>query len=519
MSHTESGDIDEIGIQSPREREWAREFTAPEDLETAAMCARAPKCMVRESRRRAASSDIIVVNHALLLTHLLTPASVLPDAGAIVIDEAHVLPEVAMRALEHRASPSRFRTAISRVAGGADPLRLRRLGAIADRLAEQPASSFREHLDRLRAAILTARTVGEHFFGELEAKSLPNGDVRYDRRAAESQTLPGSVDALLLAIRDVIEPATRLTEILVRRPPDGEEEEELILSFAAAVGGVGAFLESLRFTVEVPDDGYVYWQERDPEPALVAVPLNPGEHLAAKLLDEHDTVLLTSATLAAGGDFGHFLNRLGTTPEATDTLAVDTPFPLNEQVLALAPPMPAPNHPRYDEAVAGAVADLAVATRRNMLVLLTSHRTLRAVHADLEKRLPRDLTLLGQGIDGDRATVSDMFRRARGAVLLGTSSFFEGVDFPGEELELLVLTRLPFPVPSDPVVAARCADRGVFVILDSRIRSARYRGRFLSALPVDVSAPESLDEAVSMAGEWFDIGAPAPQTFQGEAHS
>ena len=203
--------------------------------------------------------------------------------------------------------------------------------------------------------------------------------------------------------------------------------------------------------------------------------------------------------------------------------------------------MPAPNHPRYDAAVAGAVAETAIACRQNMLVLLTSHRMLRTVHAELSHRLPSDIPLIGQSIDGDRTTVSEMFRRSRGAVLLGTSSFFEGVDFPGDELEVLVLTRLPFPVPADPVVAARCeeveaggssafgsymipeavlrfrqgfgrlirrtTDRGVFVILDSRIRSARYRGRFLSALPVNVAVPESLDEAVTMSGEWFELGA------------
>jgi ATP-dependent DNA helicase DinG len=251
---------------------------------------------------------------------------------------------------------------------------------------------------------------------------------------------------------------------------------------------------------------------------------------------------VTSATLSAGGDFSYFLSKLGLDPRATASLAVGSTFDFGSQVLGLAPLSTPPDAPAFPSEVARAVAELVRRVGRKILVLFTSHALLREVHAHLQAELPPSAAVvLGQGVDGQREHVTRAFRSPGRAVLLGTASFWEGVDFPGEELEVLVLTRLPFPVPGDPLVEAQCekieaegesaftklmvpeavlrfrqgfgrlirrsTDRGVFLVLDGRIRTAGYRERFRDALPIPLLDTDDVEEAVRRASAWFETGA------------
>lgn len=533
IARTQTGDLEEIDTSGREEAEWLRALAAPEDLETGVLCNRHTPCFLRESRRIAAQSHVVIVNHALLLTHHFKGARVLPDYDVLIVDEAHTLGRVAQQTLERRASPARVRQAIARLTGGSDLSLLARARALLERRHPGEAGDM---VAPILENLAAARRLGDVFFRELHGR-LGTSERRYGRRDAESGLFEGALDPFLDALDVVVREGTRVCSSLMVSDLDGEEDEETVATFAGAVTQAAELLGTLRFNVEVPDGGFVHWYE--PEPALCAVPLAPGRDLAERLHSATDRVLFTSATLASGADFGHFLDGVGLDRETCETLQTDTPFDLAAQVLALTTTMPLPTEPGFPAALAEALARLGREIHRKALVLLTSHRLLRDVHARLSVLLEGEpVQLLGQGIDGQREAVTDRFRGAHRAMLLGTSSFWEGVDFPGEELELLVVTRLPFPVPSHPVVAARCeaieatgrssftrlmlpeaalrlkqgfgrlirrgSDRGVFVILDHRIRTARYRDTFTATLPVPVRETETIDELVSAASRWLD---------------
>jgi len=551
---TRTGDLEEFGARDGEEWGWLRELAAPQDLEEGVLCQRVNQCFLRESRRRAAQSGLVVVNHALLLTHHLTPAQILPEYDVLIVDEAHTLPQVATRTLERRASPARLRAMLARLGGGADLRLLERARLLLESSANLPpdilagsGGAIRPDeataaTGRVADALRTVRGVGDAFFRDV-SRSLGEEERRFGRREAEEGVLGPTLDAFVTGLSDLMAASMQLAGLLARVPVTRESDEETVVQVTGATTEVAEFLDTLRFTVETPDESYVYWYEGRPEPALVAVPLEPGERLFEELFSRVSRCVLTSATLATGRRFDHFIREVGLSPDVVETAQVGSPFDLERQVRALAPRVPGPSEPGFEASTVDVTAALARAVPRKMLVLFTSHGHLRAVRSGLDRALRgEDVTLLAQGVDGSRERVTRDFRRARRAVLLGTASFWEGVDFPGEELEVLVVARLPFPVPTNPIVEARCerleasgvspfgafmlpeavlrfrqgfgrlirrrTDRGLFVILDPRIITARYRGRFSAALPVPVEVLDGASEVADAARAWF----PDPET-------
>jgi Rad3-related DNA helicase len=257
---------------------------------------------------------------------------------------------------------------------------------------------------------------------------------------------------------------------------------------------------------------------------------------AARRLVAGRAAVLTSATLSAGGDFDFALERLGLKDRrevVCETRAYRSPFPLERQIRAFAW-----NDRSRDESecVAEVVSRIAARTGRSQLVLFTAHERLRRARERLRELLPPERRLLAQEWDGSASLVSERFRAERGAILLGVQSLWEGVDFPGESLEILVVAKLPFSVPDDPLVEARgerlldrgldpfrddalpeavlrfrqgvgrlirrADDRGVLVVCDPRLHVASYRRAFLDALPV---RPEPISDAEALAAAAADF--------------
>jgi Rad3-related DNA helicase len=274
---------------------------------------------------------------------------------------------------------------------------------------------------------------------------------------------------------------------------------------------------------------------------LHGAPVTVGDHARRLVLERARAAVLTSATLSSAGDFSFLAERLGLGASSGvpyETAIYPSPFPLERQMRVFV----------YDgggdeaEAVASVVAALQLECGRNQLVLLTAHERLRRARERLIGRLPGDAALLAQDWDGVAAVVSERFRSARGAILLGVQSLWEGVDFPGESLEILVVAKLPFSVPDDPLVEARgerlrerglepfthdavpeavlrfrqgvgrlirrSDDRGVLVVCDPRLAVASYRRPFLDALPV---APVLHTDARTLAREAAAFFARAPE--------
>jgi len=288
-------------------------------------------------------------------------------------------------------------------------------------------------------------------------------------------------------------------------------------------------------------DNTVHWYEREyGRLALHVTPLDVAPILSDRLFGGPESVVLTSATLSLAGDFAYLDQSLGLSRAYTRvaTAVAESPFAYERLMRILSPadfPSVAADSDAYAAALAKLLVDLHRALRRNGLVLFTSYELLRAVHERIRDQVPT----LAQGADGSRTSLIERFRRGRGgSLLLGTDSFWEGVDLPGEELEYVVVTRLPFAVPTDPVFAAlslelerrgrdafnslalpqaalrlrqgvgrlirTSSDRGVVILTDDRIRTKPYGRRLAGCLPVRVERVDSVEDAVREARSVFD---------------
>jgi DNA polymerase-3 subunit epsilon/ATP-dependent DNA helicase DinG len=246
---------------------------------------------------------------------------------------------------------------------------------------------------------------------------------------------------------------------------------------------------------------------------LTAAPLSVAEILQAQLFAQKQTVVLASATLTIEGGFTFVKDRLGL-PEAEE-LVLESPFDYERQALVYIPDdIPEPNQRGYQQAVERALVELCTATGGRTLALFTANSALRQTYAGIQDALEeQEIAVLGQGIDGSRRTLLERFKEFPRTVLLGTSSFWEGVDVVGDALSVLVIAKLPFSVPNDPIFAARSEvfadpfaefsvpqsilrfkqgfgrlirsreDRGIVVVLDRRLLSKKYGAQFLGSLP------------------------------------
>ena len=245
--------------------------------------------------------------------------------------------------------------------------------------------------------------------------------------------------------------------------------------------------------------------------------------------------MLTSATLAVGGNFDYFKSRVGL-GEDVEELILQSPFDFYRQALVCLPTdLPLPEDEGFDAAVEDLVAAVARRVGGRTLALFTSHRQLRDVHAALKQRVDLDeVLILGQGIDGQRRELLKTFEESERPLLLGTVSFWEGIDIPGERLSCVIVVRLPFPVPTDPVYAARAeqvrdpfsqlalpqaalrlkqgfgrlirrsTDRGSVVILDNRILGRDYGKAFLQVLPPASRFVGPGGEVAGRVGRWLE---------------
>ncbi len=266
-----------------------------------------------------------------------------------------------------------------------------------------------------------------------------------------------------------------------------------------------------------------------------SAPLDVGELLASQLYSDKRAIILTSATLATVGKFDYIKARLGL--EDAAELAVGSPFNYGRSTLVVVPTdIPEPEQPLYQKVLHRTLEQLCLATEGRALILFTSHAQLRAAWQAIRAPLERKgILVLGHGIDGaPRRQLLNTFKTNPKTVLLGASSFWEGVDVVGDALSLLVITRIPFSVPTDPVISARSelfddpfteyslpqailrfrqgfgrlirsqSDRGVVVILDRRVQSKSYGPQVLKSLPPCTVRTTTLAEVPKLAGRWLD---------------
>jgi predicted DnaQ family exonuclease/DinG family helicase len=524
MGETETGDRGELRLSPEEEMIWWRiSADRAECTSDNSPYVFDGTCFLSRARKRAEASHLVVVNHALLLSDIGTGGRVVPPYEHLVIDEAHHLEDEATRQFGFSCREKDLDLLLDRCEAIAPALQKalttapvaldarQQIAAVAAGIpsAVREARPRAKELTQLLAAFLNEHSVA----GEEQKLHVTHAS----RAQPDWSGVEIAWDNCRLTLGQVADQLAKLAERLADAEQVGMLNQELI------VGDVGRCLEDaqgylagLAAGIESDDPQRIVWLEFDRFDGGVVlswVPLSVNDLLAEGLYKERKSVVLTGATLRSGGSFQYLQGRLGL--DDCKTLALGSPFDYRHAALVLAPrDMPEPQTPIFIDHVSQAIMDVVTASRGRALVLFTSHASLRAAYNNIEARLQDEgITALAQGISGSPRQLVRMLRSNPRSVILGTSSFWEGVDIPGDTLSLLVIARLPFAVPTDPVYAARSAlyddpfaefalpqavirfkqgfgrlirtrtDRGVLVVLDPRIVRKDYGAQFLQALP------------------------------------
>ena len=485
---TATGDRAEIASLPEKSTLWGR-IDARTDACVGKECAHFLDCCVSEMRRRAAESNLVIINHHLFFTDLeikmkAPDAAVLPPASAVVFDEAHELEQIASDCFGVAVSNRRVEDLMWDIRKGTSD---------ADRRAEVSK---------------VAPTVVERFallWAAMPGKKEP-ARIAFDGRpefvVTRNEIYSGVLSSLQL-----------LHSVLKSVAQDDE-------SAASLVQRTGQLFSELRFLVESTSDSAVFWIERRLSghgnalnTFIQATPIDVSEILAVNVFETYDTTILTSATLAVQKGFTHFRKALGIAE--AEEIIVPSLFDYPKQALLYVPKdIPDPRDDGFFDAAKAHIAEVLRICQGRAFCLFTSYEMMQKMHLALKDVLPYTLLLHGTTT---RNELLHQFRTTPHAVLFGTSSFWQGIDVQGEQLSCVIVDRLPFGVPSDPVLMARVkaiensggsgffdyqvpkaaialkqgfgrlirstTDRGVLVMLDRRIQHQTYGNIFIESLP------------------------------------
>ncbi len=477
---THSGEIAELGTVPENSPVWPQVTSTAENC-LGQECPEYVHCCVIEARRRAQAADIVVVNHHLLLADMLLKeagfGALLPGVDAIIVDEAHQLPDMAIQHFSMGLSSRQVQELIQ------DTRREYREAA-----ADMPG--FEAALTKVEVSLADL----QRHFSQVA--------IRTEWRELHPRH---GLQAALQVLGTALQQSGQALEILAERSTGMENCRQRM---AVVVMRLGQFVE------EEPDGEQVRWVERHGRGfSLNLTPLNAAGRFQACMRETHCAWVFISATLSIHGGFGHFRERLGL--EEAQELLLGSPFDYEDNALLYLPSgLPDVNTPDYTAAVVGAALPVIHASGGRAFLLFTSHRALQEAAEQLRGRL--EFPLLVQG-EAPRRRLLERFRELGNAVLLGTASFWEGVDVKGSALSLVVIDRLPFASPGDPVMKARLAalarqghdpfieyqlpqavlalkqgvgrlirddtDTGVLMLCDPRITQKGYGKLFLESLP------------------------------------
>lgn len=412
---TEFGDRAEIKTLPEFSTAWTK-LDARSDLCTGQKCPNFERCFITLMHQRAAESDIIIVNHHLFFADLSLrdenyEGGILPEYHAVVFDEAHEIEDVAGQYFGMAISNYRVQD-------------LRRDISVVGRMKKFGTPELDRVLERME------EIAGQFFnlFGEGDRRVAFTG--RQSFREDYEEIYSDFVAAL-----DLI--ASHLK--LIQNPP-----EEIMPLFRRT----GELSMALRFIMEEDDERYVYWVERRGRGVfLQATPIDVSTLLAERLFQKIDTVVLTSATLAVSGGFDYVQGRLGL--DSPRALIVPGHFDYQKQALLyVAQHLPEPKNPAFTKAASEEVIRILRHSRGRAFVLFTSYQQMRLVHDKVSLEIEYPTLLQGTG---PRSALLEEFRSTPNCVLFATSSFWQGVDVPGEQLSCVIIDKLPFAVPNDPV--------------------------------------------------------------------
>ena len=547
MPETDTGDRSELNLgPRPAAAAWSRL-----SAERAHQCpSQSGPCFLKSARDKAASSHIIVVNHALLLSDLAAGGNAIPDYDVLILDEAHHLEDQATRQLGFSIGPSGIDDVLSEIMGergllsqSAQTVQRSAVAESRKETASQTVSQSITTSQRLREETATLfRTISGQLFGR---RTRSAGGFPIDKRLTDSErAAPGwkavetAWENVKILLGDLSRSISNLVTAMEGIDANDEPDYESLVSDLASNGmQLDELSSQMGECIVNPQDDGVYWVREEPRSSdvtLNSAPIYVGELLEDALYSKKETVIMTSATLSVSGSFDHISQRLGFANSRR--VSMGSPFNFYESALLYVPrDMPQPNAPMFQQKVEDIVIGAATAAEGRTMALFTSYSALRATAEAIRAPLKRvGIQTLAQGADGSPMRIAERFIEDPRSVLLGTSSFWEGVDFAGDALTALIVARLPFSVPSDPVFQARgeqygnsfneyavpqavirfrqgfgrlirtSQDRGVAIVLDSRITGRRYGRAFIDSLPKMRLSNGKGDEVGNTVKRWLE---------------
>jgi predicted DnaQ family exonuclease/DinG family helicase len=569
VKKTETGDISENnGFAAERNPALWTKFIAEDNYCPGRSCKYYKDCFLWRARNHAKDAHLVLVNHSLLFSDLATDHTVLNEYVNVIIDEAHNIEKVATEYLglqitiwdfreifQKLYSRERYETGIL--------IQLRKRIQLSDMEAVQKELIF-GHIDSLIPLIKTSWVVAQGFFKELtiqlRALNPENTSNDYNVRLRYRQTdgIYEKFETYFVEMKDYLGKLFHgvhdLQEVLREIPADSfTHQKQVFQELLAHYTKLDNLINSLNFLIRAEWEDWVYWYELptrsdSDDSRLYSVPLKISEILKEKFYVKLKSAVFTSATLTVGKKFDYFKERIGlntSDPDKVQTTMLDSPFDYAKQVLFLIPSFfPDPRAADYRNSLKDFLEQLSKEQPRGTLVLFTSYSVLNDIYSQLRLSFESEkIPLLAQGKSGGRHAIINEFKKNSHSILLGTDSFWEGIDVPGQALEVLILTKIPFDVPTDPIIQAKAemiereggnsfmdytvpeavikfrqgfgrlirsnSDNGVVIILDNRIIKKIYGRVFLESLPVSATISKDPEEMWEILLNWFQsIGRP-----------
>ncbi|MDF2961769.1 MAG: DnaQ family exonuclease/dinG family helicase [Paenibacillus sp.] len=542
LSETKHGDDEELHFGNKGAQLW-HSVASDTDSCLNRACPWFKKCFYHRARHESNTADVIITNHSLLFTDMKAENRLLPSYKHLVIDEAHHFEEVASKHLGIELYYGAFLSTLWWLYKDSRSGQLSLLRSKLQKHEEEQILDWCQTIDALTPKLLQIKEewdeLAELLYQLLVSRSDPSqseaGQLLY--RIKKDET-PGGWDKLLVLEDNIfilMNEALKKLEKLFSEMKEKQDEldiQGLLTDLNGTLKEMYRHRDNLHFFMRMTDNNYVYWLEagngKSKSLQLVCVPIDVSSMLQQFFFGVKDSVIMTSATLSVGKSFDYTCEQLGLDSKEDEgklkTVQLPSPFNYRQQALVAIPrdfPSIRGNsgEKQFLEQLNQSLAEVALEMKGRMLVLFTSNRMLKLVHASLKDTLsPFGIQVLGQGVDSsNRSKLTRLFQSSPSSILLGTSSFWEGVDIPGEALSCLAIVRLPFQPPNHPLVEAKtenlkklgqnpfmklsvpqavirfkqgfgrlvrtAKDKGIVILYDTRVIDTTYGKYFLYSLP------------------------------------
>ncbi|AHV98046.1 ATP-dependent DNA helicase DinG [Paenibacillus sabinae] len=563
LTQTESGDDEELNMSS-RGGDFWETVASDTDSCLGRACPWFRKCYYHRAKHEAGNADVVITNHSKLFADVKAGHQLLPAYEYLVIDEAHQLEEVAGKHLGMNMKHFTVSHTLNRLYKDSRNGQLPALRQILQSSGSEQASEWSGVIDRVYPDLLTVKEswdlLSEKLFtliperadtaageaGQLVHRLLPA------KKPKGWEELASLENTLNLSLSDAIRKGEKMLSEM--RDQDGQSSaDSLVTDIGGLFKDLAEIREQVHFFMGMNNENVVYWLEangnyRSKSLQLYAVPVDVSAQLKELFFDKKKSIVLTSATLSVDKSFQYMIDNLGLNEAQEEgrlsTIQLPSPFRYRDQALLVIPrDFPSVKgtvgDARFVDMLVQSLAEAAVTTKGRMLVLFTSYKMLRQVFDPLKEALAsEEITVLGQGVEGgSRSKLLRRFQDNSASVLLGTSSFWEGVDIPGDALTCLAIVRLPFQPPNHPLAEAKAEllqaqkknpfmklsvpqavirfkqgfgrlvrtaqDRGIVIVYDTRVIESYYGKYFLYSLPGPKMEHMTTEQMVPRIAEWL----------------